>query len=285
MKAVMTIGTPPWNRAEIAASIDEFSALYANRPVKNNQGGMKAPHMFGVWFMARQLSPDLIVESGIWKGQSTWLLEHACPNSKLVSIDLNLGQREYVSGRAVYSDKDFSEHDWSDVTDRSLAFFDDHQNAYIRLQQCSWFGFRHAIFDDNYPITQGDCYSLKKAFANAGFEPGDTQGRPADDGIASKILSRLAGLTGRPQSFLAPRSQPAAIPPNHIDSRLLHKHLDVYHEFPPVFKASKTRWGDNWDEDFYPTPEPLLEQPAKPSQDIFLEEAMSYTWICYARLK
>ena len=74
----MEIGAPPWSRSEILDHIDEFAALYADRPVKENRGGMKAPHLFALWFIARKLAPDLIVESGVWKGQSTWLLENAC---------------------------------------------------------------------------------------------------------------------------------------------------------------------------------------------------------------
>ena len=132
MESLRKIGNPPWSRDETIASLDEFSALYAKRPISDNQGGMQAPHMFAVWFMARKLQPDLIVESGIWKGQSTWLLEQACPAAKLISIDLHLGYREYISGTVTYSDRDFCEQDWSSlpITDRSLVFFDDHQNAY-----------------------------------------------------------------------------------------------------------------------------------------------------------
>lgn len=77
MSVLTSIGEPPWTREEIIDSLDEFSAIYADRPIQDNKGGMKAPHMFAVWFMTRKLSPDLIVESGIWRGQSTWLLEQA----------------------------------------------------------------------------------------------------------------------------------------------------------------------------------------------------------------
>jgi hypothetical protein len=256
--------------------LNEFEAIYAHRPIKDNQGGMKAPHMFAVWFMAKCLSPDLIVESGIWKGQSTWLLEQAC-QAKLVSIDINLGNRQYISDRAIYSDKDFVEQDWSEATDRSLVFFDDHQNAYQRLQQCKWFGFKQIIFEDNYPITQGDCYSLKKAFANAGFEPAHSQQKSQGSNPASKVLSSLV-------RFLK-QDDAVSVHPNDIDSRMLKKNLEVYSEFPPVFRTSKTRWGDDWNDVSYPTPEPLLEHPTKPSHKIFVDEAAWYTWICYAKLK
>jgi hypothetical protein len=66
---------------------------------------------------------------------------------------------------------------------------------------------------------------------------------------------------------------------------MLQKHLDVYYEFPPVFKTEKTRWGDEWNEPSYPTPEPLLDQLTKSTQEVFLDEVVFYTWIFYAKLK
>ncbi|GHA21355.1 hypothetical protein GCM10008090_34080 [Arenicella chitinivorans] len=286
MQNITNIGVPPWTRSEIISHLDEFEAIYAERPIKDNQGGMKAPHMFAVWFMAKQLSPDIIVESGIWKGQSTWLLETACPDAKLFSIDLNLGYRQYISDRAIYLDKDFAEQDWSGISDRSLVFFDDHQNAYKRLQQCNWFGFKHIIFEDNYPVTQGDCYSLKKAFSNAGFEHVYSASRTLGNSIVAKaarrVVARLAGLN---PIALTPQYETEKIPPNDVDSRMLKKNLDVYYEFPPVFRTSKTRWGDEWDDMTYPTPKPLIEQSGELSHKLFLDEAVFYTWICYAKLK
>jgi len=42
-----------------------------------------------------------------------------------------------------------------------------------------------------------------------------------------------------------------------------------------------TRWNTPWP----PTPAPLLTTPDTPARQIFLDEADSYTWICYARLR
>lgn len=63
--------------------------------------------MFAVWFMSKKLNPELIIESGVYKGQSTWLFEVSCPQARIVSIDVNLDFREYISSRAEYSDLDF----------------------------------------------------------------------------------------------------------------------------------------------------------------------------------
>jgi len=285
MSNLVQIGNPPWTRDEIVKSIDEFLELYSKRPIKDNQGGMKSPHMFAVWFMARKLNPDLIVESGIWKGQSTWLLEQACPNSKLVAIDLDLSIREYISDSAAYSDRDFSEQNWASITDRSLVFFDDHQNAYERLQQCRWFGFKNVIFEDNYPANQGDCYSLKKAFAGAGFDPQHSAQKTGGGSIPSKIATGFAKALGMTPIASIPQHLQLKIDPNDNDAHMLHKNLEIYYEFPPVIRTPQTRWGDDWNEKAYPTSEPLLQEAATPTREVFLGDAKSYTWICYTRLK
>ncbi|QDT14915.1 hypothetical protein [Alienimonas californiensis] len=278
MTDVTSIGRPPWSRAEMAAALPEFERLYAARPIRHNVGGMRFPHMFAAWFMARRLAPPLIVESGVYKGQGTWLLEQACPDAKIVALDPDLSQRIYRSEKAVYSERDFSEYDWSDEpTGSALAFFDDHQNAFSRLQLCKWFGFRDVIFEDNYPPSQGDCYSLKQAFAGAGFAPAG--GRRPGAGLVRKALRSIERASGFTPQFVR-----SAIPPNVHDAAALRRNLEIYHEFPPVFQTDKTRWGDDWTEPNYLTPAPLLEPPAGVEHPVAWGEAASYTWICYARL-
>lgn len=280
------IGTAPWADIEDFSSLlEEFATIYETRPVRDNRGGMRAPHMFATWLIARLLAPELIVESGIWKGQSTWLLETACPDANIVSIDINLSYRQYISPRATYHNRDFALLDWSQIPENSLAFFDDHQNAFQRLRQCRWFGFRHVIFEDNYPSSQGDCYSIKKAFAGAGFRPAASQHRHS---LITRVKAALLTLSGSDNVTIGAENtlrRLAEVPANQHDARILAKHLDVLHEFPPVFKTAQTRWGDAWDQTTYPTLPPLLDKVTHPSQQVYLDEADSYNWICYARLK
>jgi hypothetical protein len=273
MNEVITIGTPIWSYNEIEKYLEEFLEIYKKRPIQDNQGGMKTPHMFAVWYIAKTIKPDLIVESGVWKGQSTWLLEQACPTAKIISIDLDLSTREYISNspNVTYSDSDFDEQNWTSIPDNSLAFFDDHQNAYNRLKQCSWYGFKHTIFEDNYPVKQGDCYSLKKAFSGSGF---NDSSHLKNYSFFQKVFSRLGG-----------RDKITEVQPNNFDSNLLHKHLEIYSEFPPIFKSKYTRWSDEWEDKHYPTPPPVLTELENIDYKIYQEEAMFYTWICYAKLK
>jgi FkbM family methyltransferase len=168
--ATLAFGQVPWTRAMMLGAMKEFAELYQRRPIQDNSGGMKSPHLFPIWFALRQLQPRFIVESGVWLGQGTWFFEQACPDAKLYCIDPELKRIRYRSSQATYLDRDFSQHDWSALpAEQTVLFFDDHQNAYERIKTARWFGLRHLFFEDNYPPSQGDCYSLKKAFMHAGY--------------------------------------------------------------------------------------------------------------------
>lgn len=264
---VIQIGPTIWTQDEIRDSIPEFIRLYSTRPWTNNDGGMKAPHMFATWFMLKKLNPTTVIESGVWKGYGTWLIEKAAPKAELNCIDINLGLREYISPKANYYEKDFSKIAWSHVEDKSnaLLFFDDHQNALSRIKQGRKIGFEQFIFEDNYPAQQGDFYSLKKAFQHAGFISKENR-QP----LSIRDLFRMKKRTN--------------ISPNKDDAKFLKSILSRYSEFPPVVKPKLTRWGDLWVDEIYPTKYPLFQTPSECKYDIFVEEAMYYTWICYAKL-
>lgn len=71
---VASINSPPWTNEDIRNSFDEFAELYLTRPIKKNTGGMMLPQAYATFFMLRQLQPLTVIESGVWKGQGTWLI-------------------------------------------------------------------------------------------------------------------------------------------------------------------------------------------------------------------
>jgi hypothetical protein len=272
----LVIGQVPWSRDDMIGKLEEFAALYDERPIKDNRGGMLSPHMFLTWFVLQALQPKALIESGVWLGQGTWLFERACPGARLYCIDPNLDRIQYRSKRAEYFAQDYSTIDWSHLPkDEALVFFDDHQNAYERVKTSSWLGFKHILFEDNYPPSQGDCYSLKKAFMHAGFRPAPRHSQSLKAKLAEKARA-LLGAKGH--------ADPEILP-NETDAKYLRQNLGVYYECPPIFKAERTRWGDRWDEENYPTPEPLLSSVEHSYLQRFKDEAMWYTWMCYVRLK
>jgi len=276
MSEPVAIGRAPWKRRDMIEALEAFTRLYRQRPIQDNTGGMFSPHMFAFWFALKTLKPAAVIESGVWLGQGTWFIEQACPSAKLYCIDLNLKRIQYRSERAVYYDRDFTAIDWHHVPlEETILFFDDHQNAFERVKAAHGFGFKQLIFEDNYPPSKGDCYSLKKAFMHTGFQPRSPKNGALRTRLAESF-KRLFGMSPPPQGAVAKTDQ---------DARYLFRNLETYYEFPPVFKSGRTRWGDVWEDRNYPTPPPLLSRVDIPFQRLFLDEAVYYTWICYAKLR
>ena len=270
----MRVGKVPWSRKEMIEKLYEFSNLYKQRPIEVNKGGMRSSHMFQAWFALKKLNPKVIIESGVWYGQGTWFFENACPNAELFCIDINLNRIRYRSDKAKYFYSDFSTIDWSTLPkDETVLFCDDHQNSYERVKTAKWFGFKHLIIEDNYPPYVGDCYSLKKAFLNVGFKYNPSRPKSIKARIKRKIEKHI-GIT-----------RYSEIPANNVDSTYLEQNLDVYYEFSPIFKSKHTRFGALWDDDNFPTNEPLLNLQEEEYQRIFFDEAGYYNWMCYVKLK
>merc|ERR1740121_1586085 len=69
-------------------ALPEFAAMYMQRPRQRNDGGGGVNHLFGLWFAVRQIKPKYIIESGVFQGQSTWVLRQAMgSNASILSFD------------------------------------------------------------------------------------------------------------------------------------------------------------------------------------------------------
>lgn len=243
-----------WKREDLINHIDEFDKLYENRPIKDNEGGMKSAHMFSSWYIIKKMAPKILIESGIWKGLGTWFFEKASPNTQIISIDPAPHFRIYTSPAVTYQTEDFLQTDWSFVSNQdTLIFFDDHQNCLPRIKRCKELGFKNIIVEDNYPYQQGDCYSPKKILSNKNY---------VIDWAGQRTWYRK----------------------NVEDLEFLKNNIEVYQEMPPIFSSSVTRWGDIWNEENYPTPLSLLPDEHKDRYETFYSERLDYTWICYLEI-
>lgn len=251
----MRIGNQVWDPEDQKQYLDEFFALYNNRPIQDNTGGMKSPHMFNAWYVIKKLKPKFIIESGVWKGQGTWFFENASPDSTIISIDPYPNFRQITSQKANYITHDFTQLNWASEIDtrNALVFFDDHQNCTFRLKHCVLNNFQHVMFEDNYPYNQGDCYSPKKILSQKSY---------VIDQNGSKVWYDH----------------------NTDDYNFLLSVIETYQELPPIYKNLFTRWGDKWNYS-YETPDPLLNQSDSNKYPMFFNERLDYTWICYMILK
>ncbi|KAL6563242.1 hypothetical protein OROHE_005829 [Orobanche hederae] len=268
--------TVEWTSKDLIQGLEEFVPIYETRPIKNNAYGMGFDHSFGLWFITRWLKPDLMIESGAFKGHSTWVLRQAMPDTPILSISPRHPEKylkkgpAYVDGNCTYfAGKDFVDFgsmDWGKVMrkhgikDRSrvLVFFDDHQNELKRLKQALKAGFRHLVFEDNYDTGTGDHYSFRqicdqfyiRGGGHSCFKDSDEdRARFRRKKFWEKAVS-IDELCGPGDAWWGVRgymrddfnhSNKAITFAEHFgNSRFVESVLDVYWELPPVAGPSLT---------------------------------------------
>ncbi|KAM3232842.1 putative protein isoform X1 [Capsicum annuum] len=265
-----------WTTKDLLQGLEEFVPIYETRPIKNNMYGMGFDHSFGLWFIARWLKPELMIESGAFKGHSTWVLRQAMPDTPIISITPRHPEKylkkgpAYVDGNCTYfAGKDFVDFgsvDWVKVMKKHkiddlskvLIFFDDHQNELKRLKQALKAGFRHLIFEDNYDTGTGDHYSFRQMcdqfYVRGGghscFKDSDeARVRSRRKNFWEKAVD-IAELCGPGEAWWGVRGQMRddfnhsnkmiTYAEHFQNSRFVESVLDVYWELPPVAGPSLT---------------------------------------------
>jgi len=239
---------------ELRPYVEDFLELYATRPILKNDGGMKAPHCFWTYYWLRKLQPEVVIESGVFQGLSTWLIEKTLPNARIISIDVYFGSLKYKSTRAEYTTADFGTINWRAVLgpkiSNTLAFIDDHQNNYERLQKAYNEGIPYLIFEDNYPTTHGDVLSLKKILSGDRY---------------------IIDVNGRQTWYTIP-----------ANFRTNIQNLCSYVESPPVYLDTNiTRWGDSFQS--HGCQSPIFSQ-LEPGWEIFKEDQLDYTFLAFVTI-
>ena len=239
---------------ELLLYLPEFIEIYKKRPIKNNSGGMGFNHSFGVYAILKKLQIKNIYESGIWKGNSTWIIENCFEEFNLVSIDINLNTREYISDSQYvsYYEGDIEEISFKDMdVENTIVFFDDHTNVIERLKFLYSWGIKYAIFEDNYPVGQGDAYSPRKILNKSGqninewfpnFEK--PKNRFTSYKTINKIYKKIFYKDNTLPYFLSKYYyyQKKLKKANSADYDLFKKIVKNYYEIQPVYRYATQRW-------------------------------------------
>ncbi|KAL8098932.1 hypothetical protein AgCh_031592 [Apium graveolens] len=265
-----------WTTKDLLKGLEEFVPIYETRPIKNNMFGMGFDHSFGLWFMAQWLKPDLMIESGAFKGHSTWVLRQARPDTPIVSLSPRHPEKylkkgpAYVDGNCTYfAGKDFVDFgslDWAKIMNKHgitdlnkvLVFFDDHQNELKRLKQALKAGFKHLVFEDNYDTGTGDHYSFRqicdqfyiRGGGHSCFRDSDeARLRSKRKNFWEKAVDTEElcgpgetwwGVKGEMRDDFNHSNKKISYTQHFENSRFVESVLDVYWELPPVAGPSLT---------------------------------------------
>ena len=231
-------GNINWDYDDLLNELDNFIHIYEKRPIKNNKGGMQFSSMFYFYFILKNKKPSLVVESGVFKGQSTWLIENTLPNSEIFSIDIDLDQRKYFSKKSKYSNIDFKFQDFQNIPKDTLVFFDDHVNHADRIIESKFFDIKNIILEDNYSANTGDFQTIKQLYNGYTFKhnPGLLSLIKSSLIFNNLIFKKIIKSKYSIKKDLDNLSKRIRDGYENINFKNIEKNISLYYEFPPLIK-------------------------------------------------
>ncbi len=259
---------------------------------------MKIDHCFALYCFLKKIKPTHVIESGVWKGQTTWLIKASLKNVKIFSIDIDLSNREVIYNDVKYLDQDISKYKWNKLNkNKTLIIFDDHVCFSRRLDFLKKNQFKHLIFDDNLPNNHISYYTPKMIYENQylikrEFIKYSNVGR-----LIKFIIRYFKNEFKNKIKVIFKFTFLKIIYPELIDKKLkmkfddLRKQIKFYYEFPPLTKFNyKKRFNKiltNFDEKIpnkYNVKNPIFKK-LKNNKKINNELNTQYSNICYINLK
>ncbi|PXF47682.1 hypothetical protein BWQ96_02544 [Gracilariopsis chorda] len=248
-------------------AIPEFISLYNSRPIQNNFGGVLFDHAFALWYTLRMEQPKIVIESGAFKGLTTWLIREALPAARIISIDpanraRTLRGVEYMTGNNF---TDFASIDWAAKgvnAQDTIVFLDDHQSAFRRIFAENKHSFTRFIVEDNYDYLKGDNMSLKWVCERS--RKSLWQGTVRDN----------FGKNKTSQSW-----------EQHLElGERLNSSFRTYYEFPPLASSSMT--GQTRYDELHSTPAIVTDRAFfdKHLSRFDKRQFAGYTHLCFAEL-
>ena len=288
-----------FNKSFLKKNLTPFLEIYKNRPIKNNQSGMKIDHCFALFCFLNKIKPDYIIESGVWKGQTTWLIKRVLKKSKIFSIDIDLSNREVIYDDVKYLNKDISKYNWKKLNkNKTVIIFDDHVCFSKRLDFIKKNKFKHIIFDDNLPNHHISYYTPKMIY--------ERQYLIKKEFIKYSNIYRLIKFViryfknefkGNIKLNFNYKFIKITYPENiseELNKKFLsiRKKIKIYYEFPPLKKFNyRNRFKKilkNFDEEIpktYKVQKPIFNKnEIKFSTDLEQELNVQYSNICYINL-
>lgn len=130
--------------------VREFWDLIPSCPVRQRRGGNGFNGCLQLFAVMRALEPRVIVESGVFRGLTTWIFRQACPDAAIFCFDPVLSGLQYRDETARYSEEDWSACDFAGVDlAGAMAFFDDHVSQARRVVEAHERGITRLVFDDD----------------------------------------------------------------------------------------------------------------------------------------
>jgi hypothetical protein len=196
---------------DVRALAETFWHLIPSAPVRQRRGGSGFNGALQLYVAMRVLKPAFVIESGVFRGLTTWIIRQACPKARIFCHDPDLSQLQYRDPQARYSREDWSSADWSMLDPvASVAFFDDHVSQARRVVEARDRGLTRLLFDDDVPAHRihshgGPAHPTIAMITALDASPEPIRwtrnGRPFEQPAGDALARQAAGLIARSHPF------------------------------------------------------------------------------------
>ena len=136
--------------ASIPQFVDEYCKVFSKTPILDLNSGFGFNEGLFLFCIIKVVRPTLVIESGIMKGFTTYLIDAATDkNSTISCYDISFENIEYKSKKAKYFQNDISKTPPNFKNEKVLAFWDDQTSQLDRLEFSIKNKIKYNIFDDD----------------------------------------------------------------------------------------------------------------------------------------
>ena len=169
----------------LVQQIAAYEKLFRDWKHPNLEGGFGFNNGLFLYAFVKAVQPEVIVESGCWRGFTTYLLDAASSSeTQLYCFDINLGRLRYASPKAMYFEDDIGNESLDLSGKRVVAFFDDHVSHLQRLALSDAYDIPYMVFDDDVTLLSAHSY---------GWPPLPTISMLFDEPPAPRLVSSGCG--------------------------------------------------------------------------------------------
>jgi hypothetical protein len=196
---------------DVRALVEHFWHLIPQAPVRQRRGGSGFNGALQLYVAMRVLQPRFVIESGVFRGLTTWIIRQACPEAAIFCHDPDLSGLQYRDARARYSREDWSSADWSMLDPATtVAFFDDHVSQARRVVEARARGLTRLLFDDDVAAHRihshgGPAHPTIAMITALDASPEPIRwtrnGRPFEQPAGDALARQAAGLIARSHAF------------------------------------------------------------------------------------
>ncbi len=137
-------------KESIPKFVDEYCKVFSKTPILDLNSGFGFNEGLFLFCIIKVVRPSLVIESGIMKGFTTYLIDAATDGNCIISCyDISFENIEYKSKKAKYFQNDISKSPPNVKNQKVLAFWDDHTSQLDRLKFSIKNNIKYNIFDDD----------------------------------------------------------------------------------------------------------------------------------------